>query len=93
MGKNSLCNLPLLKMKITSTVIIFLSTQIHRLTKDKCRLEEQVSGREADLTMARDSTQALKEDLAIKTEHITHLENELCMLKVNCATPYTSNFL
>ncbi|XP_045128822.1 paramyosin-like isoform X2 [Portunus trituberculatus] len=58
-----------------------LEEQIHRLTKDKCRLEEQVSGREADLTMARDSTRALKEDLAIKTEHITHLENELCMLK------------
>lgn len=32
--------------------------------------------------MARDSTRALKEDLALKTEHITHIENELCMLKV-----------
>lgn len=33
--------------------------------------------------MARDSTRALKEDLTLKTEHITHIENELCMLKVS----------
>ena len=67
---------------LTHSPITFPTTKIHRLTKDKCRLEEQVSGREADLTMARDSTRAIKEDLALKTEHITHLENELCMLKV-----------
>lgn len=67
---------------LLNLIISFLFIKIHRLTKDKCRLEEQVSGREADLTMARDSTRALKEELTHKTEHIGHLENELCILKV-----------
>ncbi|XP_071539643.1 uncharacterized protein [Panulirus ornatus] len=58
-----------------------LEEQIHRLTKEKCRLQEQLSGREADLTMTRDSAKAVKDELAFKAEQVAKLEKELEVAK------------
>ncbi|XP_064112136.1 uncharacterized protein LOC135219359 isoform X16 [Macrobrachium nipponense] len=60
-----------------------LEEQIHRLTKEKCRLQEQLSCKESDMVLLeRDNTTAFsKEELTRSAERIAELEKELTLAK------------
>ncbi|XP_068217025.1 putative leucine-rich repeat-containing protein DDB_G0290503 isoform X9 [Palaemon carinicauda] len=60
-----------------------LEEQIHRLTKEKCRLQEQLSCKESDLVLLeRDNANAFsKEELTHSAERIAQLERELTLAK------------
>ncbi|XP_066977662.1 uncharacterized protein [Macrobrachium rosenbergii] len=60
-----------------------LEEQIHRLTKEKCRLQEQLSCKESDMViLERDNATAFsKEELTRSAERIAELEKELTLAK------------